>query len=107
MTQGVAQSTFEFLIEIGDRIPDGYRLTLGYPDPDSPTGSGGHSGLALLDPADAALRAQLAMLPTMVLASAARSRLAVSPMEQAARAVGDQLFRALTGGETLGELARL
>ncbi|MFD0631402.1 CHAT domain-containing protein [Catenulispora yoronensis] len=47
------------------------------------------------------------MLPTMVLASAAKSRLVVSPMEQAARAVGDQLFRALTGGETLGELARL
>ncbi|NUR60192.1 MAG: CHAT domain-containing protein, partial [Catenulispora sp.] len=108
-TQGArgTPGTFEFLIEVGDRIADGYRLTFAYPDPDSPTGTGGHSSLAPLDPADAALRSQLATLPTMVLASAARSRLAVSPMEQAARAVGDHLFRALTGGETLGELARL
>lgn len=103
MTQG----TFEFLIEVGDRVPDGYRLTCAYPDPDSPTGTGGHSTVAPLNPADPALSAQLATLPTMVLASAARSRLAVSPMEAAARTVGDHLFRALTGGETLGELARL
>ncbi|WP_344656346.1 CHAT domain-containing WD40 repeat protein [Catenulispora subtropica] len=108
MTHGTAApGTFEFLIDVGDPIADGYRLTVGYPDPDSPTGTGSHTAVAALDPADAALRAQLAMLPTMVLASAARSRLAVSPMEQAARTVGDHLFRALTGGETLGELARL
>lgn len=104
---GGAQGAYEFLVEIGDRIADGYRLTFAYPDPDSPTGTGGHTAVAPLDPADAALRTRLATLPTMVLASAARSRLAVSPMEQAARDVGDHLFRALTGGETLGELGRL
>ncbi|MFD0631403.1 hypothetical protein ACFQ9X_06945 [Catenulispora yoronensis] len=32
----VRQGTFEFLVEVGDRVADGYRLTFAYPDPDSP-----------------------------------------------------------------------
>jgi hypothetical protein len=98
---------FEFLIEVVDRIAGGYRLRVAFPDPDSPTGIGENRTVAPFDPADAGLRGRLAVLPTSVLASAAKARSAANPLEEAARDIGDRLFRAVTVGETLGDLSRL
>lgn len=98
---------FEFLIEVVDRIAEGYRLRVAFPDPDSPTGVGENRTVAPIDPADAELRGRLAVLPTSVLASAAKARSAANPLEEAARDIGDRLFRAVTVGETLGDLSRL
>jgi hypothetical protein len=98
---------YEFLIEVVDRVADGYRLRVAFPDPDSPTGVGENRITAPFDPENPALRAQLALLPTSVIASAAKTRLAVNQLEQTARDVGHRLFQALMVGETLGDLSRL
>lgn len=90
--------SLEFLIEIGGREADGYRLQVGAPGVH-------HVTYAAIDPDDPELRGLLDIVPGRLVESSARLRFAAgSPAEHALRQLGTRLFRAIMVDEVPGRL---
>lgn len=87
----------DFRIDITDRVGDGYRIHVRAPDDE-------FTSIIPLDLDDDDLRAKLSFLPTVLRASSARSRGAVSVEEAHVQYIGARLFDQLTAHETLGML---
>jgi hypothetical protein len=90
--------SLEFLIEIGEREADGYRLQVEAPGVR-------HVTYAAVDPEDPDLRRLLENVPGRLLESSARTRFAAhSPAEKALRQLGTRLFQTIMVDEVPGRL---
>ena len=90
----------DFRIEVGDRVPGGYRLTVRGDDDE-------FRGVVELDlDADPALRTKLSYLRMVLQSSSAPSRAMGSMEEQEVQFIGARLFRRLLVDESMGMLSR-